>query len=95
MKTLKEQVVELNKNQNHVLEAIKDLNERLEHLEDIFKDDKLNNLQEIIESQEIIDGIVVKNADDMILIKKRKNKMKNQSSLWRRKFTLLTKLLQQ
>ena len=64
--------MELNKNQNHVLEAIKDLNERLEHLEDIFKDDKLNNLQEIIESQEIIDGIVVKNADDMILIKKKK-----------------------
>ena len=72
MKSLKEQVVELNKNQNHVLEAIKDLNERLEHLEDIFKDDKLNNLQEIIESQDIIDGIVVKNADDMILIKKKK-----------------------
>ena len=72
MKSLKEQVVELNKNQNHVLEAIKDLNERLEHLEDIFKDDKLNNLQEIIESQEIIDGIIVKNADDMIPMKKKK-----------------------
>ena len=62
----------LNKNQNHVLEAIKDLNERLEHLEDIFKDDRLNNLREIIESQEIIDGIIVKNTDDMILIKKKK-----------------------
>ena len=36
------------------------------------KDDKLNNLQDIIESQEIIDGIVVKNADDMILIEKKK-----------------------
>ena len=44
MKTLKEQVVTLKKNQNNMLEAIQYLNERFKHLEDKFKDDKLNNL---------------------------------------------------
>jgi hypothetical protein len=72
MKTLKEQVVEVNKNQNHILEAINHLNQRLEHLEEKFKDDKINNLQDILESQETMDAIIVKNSNDIILMKKKK-----------------------
>ena len=46
MKTLKEQVNDLNENQNHILEAV----------------------QDIIEGQENIDEIIVKNSDDIICL---------------------------
>ena len=68
MKTLKEQVNDLNENQNHILEAVKNLNQRLEYLEENCKVDKINDLQDIIEGQENIDEIVVKNSDDIICI---------------------------
>ena len=72
MKTLKEQVNDLNENQNHILEAVKNLNQRLEYFEENCKVDKINDLQDIIEGQENIDEIIVKNSDDIICIKKKK-----------------------
>ena len=60
-KDLKEQVNDLNENQNHILEAVKNLNQRLEYFEENCKVDKINDLQDIIEGQENIDEIIVKN----------------------------------
>ena len=72
MKSLKEQVKELTENQKHILEAIKNLNERMES--DFVKvdDEKIKDVNNLIESQGMIDQIVVKNSDDIMVIKKRK-----------------------
>ena len=72
MKTLKEQVKELNDNQTHILEAVKYLNEKLEHLEERIKDDKSDEIKDIIDVQGVIDRIIVKNSDDIDIIKKKK-----------------------
>ena len=67
MKALKEKVIELQENQNHMLKAITNLNERLEGLEK-----RENEVQDILESQAMIDEILVKNSDDITVIKKTK-----------------------
>ena len=76
MKSLKEKVMELNENQNHILEAVQFLNERLEHFEEKFNDEQINDLKDIIDSQQTMDAIVVKNSDDIILMKKKKEENK-------------------
>ena len=67
MKTLKEKVIELEENQNHMLKAIQNLNERLEGMEK-----RKNEVQDIFKSQSMIDEILVKNSDDITVIKKTK-----------------------
>ena len=67
MKALKEKVVELEENQNHMLKAIQNLNERLEGMEK-----RKNEVQDIFKSRSMIDEILVKNSDDITVIKKTK-----------------------
>ena len=73
MKTLNEQVKKLTDNQKHILEAIKYLNERLESNLEKINDDQIKDVNNIIESQAMMDQLVVKNSDDIIAIRKRKD----------------------
>ena len=73
MKTLKNQVKELTENQKHILEAIKFLNERLERNLENVNDEQIKDVNYILESQAMIDRLVVKNSDDIIAIRKRKD----------------------
>ena len=57
--------MELNENQNHILEAVQFLSERLEHFEEKFNNEQINDLKDIIDSQQTMDAIVVKNSDDI------------------------------
>ena len=70
MKTLKEKVIELEENQKHILEAIKYLDGQLKG--NIEKNDigQINDFNNILESQSMIDQLIVKNSDDIVLIKK-------------------------
>ena len=72
MKNIKVQIKELLENQEHILEAVKNLNERLERIEQKTNDEKLDDIKNILESQTMIDEIIVKNSDDIILMKKTK-----------------------
>ena len=73
MKTLKDQVKELTINQNHILEKIKYLNESLEAIIAKNDNEQIKDVKNIVESQAMIDELIVKNADDIISIKKLKN----------------------
>ena len=53
---------ELMMNQKHILEAIKYLNECIEYK---AKNENTNEVNDILESQAMIDQIIVKNADDI------------------------------
>ena len=70
MKTLKQQVIELEENQKNILEAIKYLDGQVKS--NIEKNDvgKINDFNNILESQSMIDQLIVKNSDDIVLIKK-------------------------
>ena len=48
------------------------LNERLTSMEEKIDDQKMLEVKEILESQAIIDEIIVKNTDDIVLMKKMK-----------------------
>ena len=61
---------ELMNNQNHILEAIQNLNERLVVVEEKLNDDHVDEVKNIVETQAMIDKIIVKNSDDIILMKK-------------------------
>ena len=71
---MKENIDDLMTNQRHILEAIKYLKEQVE---DIVKKDKVMNekdvdVDRILESQAMIDELLVKNCDDILRIKKMK-----------------------
>ena len=67
MNALKEKVIELEENPNHMLKAIQNLNERLEGMEK-----RKNEVQDIFKSQSMLDEILVKSSDDITVIKKTK-----------------------
>ena len=69
MKNLKDQVYELQKNEKHMLEAIKHLSERLKDIEQ-----KEQEVKDVLESQSVIDEVIVKNSDDIVILKKTKDK---------------------
>ena len=58
MKTLKEQMIEMQQNRKHMLEAIRYLSERLQCIEN--------------KEHDLKDEIIVKNSDDISIIKKTK-----------------------
>ena len=69
-----ENIDDLMTNQRHILEAIKYLKEQVE---DIVNKDKVNNEKEvevdqILESQAMLDELLVKNCDDILRIKRKK-----------------------
>ena len=59
--------MELEKNQTNMLEAITNLNDRLEAMEK-----KESNLKDFLDSQGTIDEIIVKNCDDSHIMKRTK-----------------------
>ena len=65
MKNLEDQVFELQNNQKHMLEVIKHLSEKLKDIEN-----KEHDVKDVLESQAVIDEIIVKNSDDILVIKK-------------------------
>ena len=69
---MKVQIKELVENQVNILNAVKNLNERLEDLEGKANHGKKNDVKNILESQAMIDEIIVKNTDDIALMKKTK-----------------------
>ena len=68
----KDQVEELMRNQTFILEAVQNLNERLEIIEKNYDVEKMNEIQEILDSQAVIDEVIVKNSDDIANMKKSK-----------------------
>ena len=70
MEALKE-VNEIMVNQNRILEAVKYLHERLEEVTENRNSDK-SDVKNIIESQAMVDGIIVKNSDDIKVLLKTK-----------------------
>ena len=69
----KDQVEELMRNQTFILEAVRNLNERLEMIEQNYDVEKMNEIQEILDSQAVIDEVIVKNSDDIANMKKSKD----------------------
>ena len=72
-KSKKVQIEELLENQKYILDAVKNLNKRLVAIEEKMDDDKIKDLKDILESQNMIDEIIVKNSDDIELMKKVKD----------------------
>ena len=72
MESFEDQVSELMRNQKHILEAIKYLNERIDII-DKTKDDKSGEVVNILESQAMLDQIIVNNSDNILIIKKTKD----------------------
>ena len=62
---INDQIQELFKNQNCIIEAVENWNERLETIEEKLDEGKIDEIKEIRGSQAIIDEIAVKNSDDM------------------------------
>ena len=60
MEVLEDQVDELMINQNHILEAIKYLNGKVEEMIGKTKDDKSSEVGNILESQAMVDEIIVR-----------------------------------
>ena len=69
MEAIENEISELMTNQKHMQEAIKHIDEQIE---DKAKNDKKNEVDNIIESQAIIDQLIVKNCVHILLIKKTK-----------------------
>ena len=67
---IKDQVDEVLENQNYILDAVKNLNERLVAIEEKVEDEKLMDLKNIVESQTMIDQLIAKNCDDIAIIKR-------------------------
>ena len=69
----KDQVEELMRNQTFILEAVQNWNERLEMIEKNYDVEKMNEIQEILDSQAVIDEVIIKKYDDIEKIKKSKD----------------------
>ena len=74
---MKDQIDELLENQNSIVGAVKNLNERLEAIEKKMDDESIKNMKDILEGQALIDEVIVKNTDDIALMKKIKQENKD------------------
>ena len=93
-KNIDDLIEELLTNQDIILEAVKNLNERVEVIENKVDDDKLNDLKDIIESQAVIDEVVVKTSDDIALMQKVKDENSKAINLLELKIETLDKEIQ-
>ena len=59
-------------NQNHILTAIKYLDEKVKDVIDKAEDTESDEIKNIIESKAMLDGIIVKHSDDILVMKKTK-----------------------
>ena len=62
MESIKSNVDEVMGNQTHILEAIKFMNDRIEDI--IEKTKNVGEVKNIVESQTMLDEIIVKNAEE-------------------------------
>ena len=90
-KKIGKKIDELLTNQNFILEAIQNLNERLGAIEEKYNDAKLNELHDVIETQALIDKIVVKSTDDIAVMKKVKEENYNAIKQLESKINILDK----
>ena len=67
---IKPKIKEIVETQDHILKAIKHLNERLEALVNRRSNYNPEDVRNILQSQEMIDAIVVKNSDDILILRK-------------------------
>lgn len=74
IKCLEEQVETLKNNQEHVIEAFKNLNDRFGAIEGIIDVGQLKDAKNIVESQAMIDELIVKNADDIKILQEWKKR---------------------
>ena len=72
MDIFKEQINELMENQTHILNAITNFDERLKTVEDKTMENQGNYIMDILESQGMLDEIIVKSCDDILVMKKDK-----------------------
>ena len=93
-KNVNEILEELLTNQDIILEAVKNLNERIEVIENKVDDDKLSDLKDIIETQAVIDEVVVKSSDDIALMQKVKNENSRAIRMLESKIETLDKEIQ-
>ena len=93
-KNRKDQIDEILENQNHILKAVRNLNERLEVIEEKVDEEKMKDLKDIREIQSTIDEVVVKTSDDVALIKKQKEENKDAIKLLESKIEILNKEIQ-
>ena len=68
------QIDELLENQKYILDAVQNLNKSFLSIETKVDDDKLGNINNIVETQRMFDKIIVKNSDDIESIKKTREK---------------------
>ena len=71
----KEQINEVIENQTHILNAMKNLDERLKSVEDKTMENHESDIKDILESQGMLDEIIVKSCNDILVIRKLKKKM--------------------
>ena len=74
-----------------MFEAIQNLNERRGAIEEKNNDAKLNELHDLIETQALIDKIVVKSTDDIAVMKKVKEENYNAIKQLESKINILDK----
>ena len=67
IKCIEEQRNKLKNNQEHVIEAISNLNDRFWAIEGIIDVGQLKDAKNIGERQEMIDELIVKNYDELIV----------------------------
>ena len=72
MDIIKKHIDELRYNQNHILTAIKYLDEKVKEAIDKAHDKESEDIKKIIESQSMMDKIIVKNSDDILTMKRAK-----------------------
>ena len=77
MDIIKKQVEEMRNNQNFILEAVKYLDEKIKEVIDKTNDKASVDVKDMIESQAMIDEIIVKTSDDILILKKTKEENSN------------------
>ena len=90
----KDQIEELFKNQTYILDAVKNLNERLEAIEEKIDTGKIDDIKDILDSQVMIDAIIVKNSDDITVMKKVKEENGDAIKMLETKIDLLDQEIQ-
>ena len=67
-----EQINQLMENQTHILNAIKYLDERMTKVDEKELEKHRGEIKDILQSQAMLDEIIVKSSDDILLMKKAK-----------------------
>ena len=72
MDIINEQIKQLMENQTHILNAIQYFDDRMTKVDEKALDKHRSDLKDIIESQTMLDEMIVKSSDDILVIKKTK-----------------------